>query len=82
MADVLSSIMNSNGYASVAFNNVDFNFGSLLGDAVTILHELGHVYQYLFGQNSTAIKDDQGNADLTKANSALVKSKCFPGVVF
>jgi hypothetical protein len=79
------SLSHTWGSAAITFNtnpSAPFNYQSLIVDAVTILHELGHVYEYLFGQSSTAILDDQDNVALSKANTALVQSKCFPGVSF
>lgn len=69
--------------ATITFNTsqfAQFNFAStsLVDNAVTILHELGHVYEYLFGQSSTQIMDDSGSGTISAANTALVKSKCFP----
>jgi RHS repeat-associated protein len=71
--------------ASITINTsqyAPFNSGGFISDAVTLLHELGHVYEYLFGQSSTAILDDDGNKAQSQANTALVQSTCFPGVNF
>jgi RHS repeat-associated protein len=46
-------------------------------DAVTILHELGHVYTDLFGASSTSILDDNSSPGQSKANSDLIRSTCF-----
>jgi len=57
-----------------------YNFAgtSPVDRAVTLLHELGHVFEYLFGAASTEIQDDQASGAVSAANTALVKSKCFP----
>jgi hypothetical protein len=46
--------------------------------AVTILHELGHAMNYLFGVGQIA--PDGGNNPLSNANTQLIQQKCFPGV--
>ncbi len=48
--------------------------------AVTLLHELGHVYEYLYGQNNTSIQfDGPGSpAGTSEMNTANVLSLCFP----
>jgi len=56
----------------------NFSTTSLVADAVTLLHELGHVYEFLFGADSTAILDDQTSAATSGDNTTLVKSTCFP----
>lgn len=52
--------------------------GNFIAAAVTLLHELGHVYSDLFGAGSTAIQNDAGNNALSQANTALVQQVCFP----
>ncbi len=44
---------------------------------MTVLHELGHLYEHLFGAASTSIKNDEKDLGLSQANSALVRKKCF-----
>jgi hypothetical protein len=65
-----------------------FNGAGVTANAVTVLHELGHVYEYLYGLGSTLLVDDSlpawGNnvqqaAAASAFNTSLVKSKCFPG---
>lgn len=53
-----------------------------LQDAQTLLHELGHAYQLLYGQASTAIKGPDGNPDdpnqkaAQGANQSLISILC------
>jgi RHS repeat-associated protein len=54
-----------------------FQDGSDEDRAVTVLHELGHLFDYLFGAASTSIKGDERDPQLSQANSALVRKKCF-----
>jgi RHS repeat-associated protein len=67
----------------VAFNvnpSAPFNSGSVNSDAVTILHELGHIYEDLYGLGSTLLIDDSnGNTAASQYNTALVSKNCFPG---
>ncbi len=74
----------------VVFNydpNAPFNTGSTTDAAVTVLHELGHVYEFLYGLGSTFLVNDsidaQGSKEQANAASAyntqLVKANCFPG---
>jgi len=67
---------------------VDFNIdpyapfnssASPVQNAITVLHELGHVYEFLFGQSSTLISDDMGNNATSASNTKLVQADCFPG---
>ncbi len=48
-----------------------------MAGAVTLLHELGHVYHFLFGDTSTSIVNDIDNSNQSKANSALIMETCF-----
>ena len=57
-----------------------FNNGSIIANAETILHELGHIYEYLYGPSSTMIDDDSGdNVALSRQNTMLVSAVCFGG---
>ncbi len=49
--------------------------------AITILHELGHVYQWLYGQNSTSVQWDDPEVvgpGPSQMNTANITSLCFP----
>ncbi len=49
--------------------------------AVTILHELGHVYQWLYSQDSTSVQYDDPNVvgpGPSQMNTANILSLCFP----
>ena len=76
--------------AVVAFNylpSAPFNTGTVTDNAVTVLHELGHVFELLYGLGSTYLVNDsvsgQGNIGQANAASAyntlLAKTHCFPG---
>jgi RHS repeat-associated protein len=78
----------SNGFtynsATITFNTsplAPFNFAgtSLVNNAATILHELGHVYMYLYGQSTTSILNDSTSSVISAANQKLVTTQCFPG---
>ena len=58
--------------------NVPFNNGTVTDNAITLLHELGHVYGYLFGASSTLIANDGGSPATSVANTQLVQEHCFP----
>ena len=52
--------------------------GSAQDFAVTILHELGHVYQFMYGQDSTAIQYDAlGNSPPVRARTTAISSGLF-----
>ncbi len=74
------------GYAQnqvvVAFNfdpSAPFNSGSVTYDATTVLHELGHVYEALYGLGSTLLVNDAGSTAASAYNDKLVEANCFPG---
>lgn len=56
--------------------------GSLVDQAVTLLHELGHVMAGLYGADASAIKKDDeltpGGRDQSAKNTKTVRDKCFP----
>jgi RHS repeat-associated protein len=68
------------------FPNAPFNTGTVTQNAITLLHELGHVYSLLYGPGSTLIIDDSvqatgGAAQALAAstfNTNLVTTNCFP----
>lgn len=49
--------------------------------ARTLIHELGHAFEILFGTSSTLIKNDRKRLDpdgkISAANDQLVDEKCF-----
>jgi hypothetical protein len=55
----------------------------VLQNAATLLHEMGHAYQMLFGNNSTALIRESLNPNsdiqgvLSAINSGIVWNKCF-----
>jgi hypothetical protein len=73
------------GTAVVTLNN---NLNGLwftdspLQEAQTLLHELGHVYQFIYGANSTAIKGPDGNPNdptqvaAQNANNLAISQNC------
>jgi hypothetical protein len=74
----------------VAFNfnpAAPFNSGSVVDNAITMLHELGHIYDFGIGPGPTLLVDDsieaQGSAAASAAASAfntkLIQANCFPG---
>jgi hypothetical protein len=74
----------------VAFNfwpGAPFNTGTPTADAITVLHELGHLEELLYGMGSTLLVNDsveaQGSIAASNAASAfntkLVQANCSPG---
>jgi RHS repeat-associated protein len=69
------------------FPGTPFNTGTVTANATTILHELGHIYELLYGLGSTFLVNDtmenQGSAAqaiaASKYNTLLVQTNCFPG---
>jgi hypothetical protein len=74
------------GQVYVAFNlnpSAPFNSGSVGCDMTTVLHELGHVYEDLYGLGSTLLVNDadaNGNpiAAASAFNDSLVNANCPP----
>ena len=54
-----------------------FVSGNTQSQAITLLHELGHAYDDMYGPASTLILSDAGNPAQSMANTALVTQKCF-----
>jgi RHS repeat-associated protein len=54
-------------------------YGNDVGQAVTIIHELGHVANDLYGAGASALLGDQDNPALSAINSILVINGCFGG---
>jgi hypothetical protein len=67
------------GFVQVTINDLAGTFvtGSTQDQAVTLLHELGHVYADLFGPESSRIQDDATSLATSIANSSLVRTTCF-----
>ena len=66
--------------AVVVFNSnpgVAFNSGTVTDNATTLLHELGHVYEFLFGLGSTFLVDDDGSDKASAFNTEIVQANCF-----
>jgi hypothetical protein len=59
-----------------------FVTGTVIDQAVTLLHELGHVMGFLFPLGSSQIKlddpDSPGGQGQSAANTKLIKEQCFP----
>jgi RHS repeat-associated protein len=54
-----------------------FITGNTQSQAVTLLHELGHAYDDMYGPTSTLIESDAGSTAQSMANTALVQKNCF-----
>ena len=80
------SLTNANG----TFNSAIITLNSLAGSfvtgtptdqVVTLLHELGHAINDIFGPNTSRIADDgpsvKDGVQISMSNTALVRSKCF-----
>jgi hypothetical protein len=53
------------------------DFGSNIFNAKTIIHELGHVFETLFGSDSTRIVNDATSNAISFTNSDRVMTDCF-----
>jgi len=69
-----SAVITLNTSSMAPYN---FNNESPIDRAVTLLHELGHVYEYLFGPSTTLVSDDQYSAATSVSNTQLIKDTCF-----
>lgn len=95
-ANAVSIVVNSNpqsafnaGYPSITANEgiPDAYFGPRYGAsddinrAITVIHELGHAANYLFGAGSSRILyDDTPTGVVSELNSLTVYRACFEGV--
>jgi len=69
--------INTNSLGSMSFLNPGSKY-TATDAAVTLLHELGHVFSAVYGPGSTDIQDDNGfNTGLSPINSDMVKQACF-----
>lgn len=68
------------GAVTITVNDLGGTFvtGNTQSQAVTLLHELGHAYDFMYGPDSTLIGPDAGSTAQSIANTALVQQKCFP----
>ncbi len=66
-------------FVQVTINSLAGTFvdGDETDRAVTILHELGHVYSFLYGPSSTLISEDRGDTSKSEENSRLARKHCF-----
>lgn len=46
-------------------------------NAKTVIHELGHVFEFMFSANTTSILNDSQSSALSHWNSDLVMTSCF-----
>jgi hypothetical protein len=69
--------------AEITINDIAGSFvtGSLQDWAVTILHELGHAMNDIFGPNTSQIQDDGTNVpnhvQISMGNTAKIEQDCF-----
>jgi len=70
VANKVVVVFNSN--RGVAFNN-----GNVTDNATTLLHELGHVYESLYGLGSTYLVDDDGSRNASTVNTKWIQANCF-----
>jgi RHS repeat-associated protein len=63
---------------AVTINDLEGDFlgGNSNAQVATILHELGHVYDDLFGPNASLVSSDSGDIGKSEANQAAVKEAC------
>jgi RHS repeat-associated protein len=54
-----------------------FGLDDATNRAITLIHELGHAAQFIYGTDSTRIVDDQNNPSASQTNSQLVRENCF-----
>jgi RHS repeat-associated protein len=54
-----------------------WNFPSGYDQAVTLIHELGHAFNIIFGEGSSSILDDAGNPTQSIANTNMIMKDCF-----
>ncbi len=72
--------LNLNTSVVITLNNTSqaasFVSGTAYDQAITLLHELGHVYWDLFGPGSSKIVDDAGSTQTSINNTNLIKANC------
>ena len=52
-------------------------YSAAVFSAETIIHELGHVFEDLFGSNTTKIEDDSKSDGISQENTDRVMTSCF-----
>jgi RHS repeat-associated protein len=66
--------------ANIVFNSNPaslFSTGTDRRGAITLIHELGHAANIIFGPGSSVIADDAGNPTLSRQNSQSIRNLCF-----
>ncbi len=59
--------------------NTPFNRTATPTDrATTVLHELGHAFNWLPGAGGSFVQNDQDDVTLSMENTSMVKTSCFP----
>jgi hypothetical protein len=75
-----------------AFNflpGAPFNSASVTSNAIAVLHEVGHIYEDLYGPGSTLLVNDSvqaqgsiaGSDSASAYNTKLVQANCFLGAI-
>jgi RHS repeat-associated protein len=72
------------GYAFVTLNDSvsgGWHSENPTNQAATILHELAHAYEYIYGMGTSGLQPEVGTvqemAAASKANAALIRERCF-----
>lgn len=66
--------------ANIVLNNNAaslFSTGTDIRRAITLIHELGHVANMIFGPGSSTIADNDDDPALSRQNSQSVRNHCF-----
>lgn len=67
------------GFAEIVLNDVEGTFvtGTTSDQVLTILHELGHAMDFIFGAGTNLfINNDGGNPTLSKMNDDFIRKFC------
>ena len=76
-----TTVVTDNGrydQVSIILNDLagTFIYGSLHSQTLTLLHELGHAMDYIFGSQTNKFKPDSGDPTISGNNDSLVTSNC------
>ena len=74
-------VINTNPQASfiAGYGSTALSSSNIVNRAITLIHELGHAANIIYGAGSSKIQDDQNDptGKTSKDNSKLVKKNCF-----
>jgi RHS repeat-associated protein len=75
--NVVINASSTGGWYNTGWASYFGNYSHDQINAAVLIHELGHVFEDLFGSNTTKIKDDSASDQISWDNTKLVMKDCF-----